>query len=137
LRVLVAEDNEVNQLLAVRMLEKRGHRVAVAGNGREALDAVAKDAFDIVFMDVQMPELDGFEATAGIRENEKGTGRHQVVIALTAHAMKGDRERCMAVGMDDYLCKPIRPQELDEMLEKYLALRTESANKSKEMRLSR
>jgi two-component system, sensor histidine kinase and response regulator len=128
LRVLVAEDNQVNQRLAVRMLEKRGHRVTVAGNGREALDALVKDTFDLVFMDVQMPEMDGFEATAGIRANEKGTARHQTVIALTAHAMKGDRERCMASGMDDYLSKPIRPKELDKILERYLALRLRSAN---------
>jgi PAS domain S-box-containing protein len=126
LRVLVAEDNMVNQRLAVRMLEKRGHSVTVAGNGREALDALAKDPFDLVFMDVQMPEMDGFEATAGIREKEKGSERHQIVIALTAHAMKSDRERCLASGMDDYLSKPIRPQELDKILEKYLALRPKS-----------
>ncbi len=130
LRVLVAEDNPVNQRLAVRMLEKRGHRVVVAGNGREALDALAKDTFDLVFMDVQMPEMDGLEAAAGIRKQEMGTSRHQIVIALTAHAMKGDRERCLAGGMDDYLSKPIRPQELDAILEKYLVLRTTSANVS-------
>jgi two-component system sensor histidine kinase/response regulator len=123
LRVLVAEDNTVNQRLAVRMLEKRGHRVTVAGNGREALDALEKNIFDLVFMDVQMPEMDGLEATSGIREREKGTGRHQIVIAVTAHAMKGDREQCLASGMDDYLSKPIRPQDLDEILEKYLVLR--------------
>jgi two-component system sensor histidine kinase/response regulator len=128
--VLVAEDNKVNQRLVVRMLEKRGHRVVVADNGREALDVLVKDTFDLVFMDVQMPEVDGFEATAEIREREKGTGRHQVVVALTAHAMKGDRERCLAGGMDAYLTKPIRPPELDEILEKYLALRTSSANAS-------
>src|SRR6202023_3335862 len=102
LRILVAEDNLVNQRLAVRMLEKRGHRVTVAGNGREALDALAKNTFDLVFMDIQMPEMDGFEATAGIREKEKDTGLHQIVIALTAHAMKSDRERCLNSGMDDY-----------------------------------
>jgi CheY-like chemotaxis protein len=130
LRVLVAEDNAVNQRLIVRMLEKRGHRVAVTGNGREALDAVSKDTFDVVFMDVQMPEIDGFEATARIREKEKGTRRHQFVIALTAHAMKGDRERCLASGMDSYLSKPIQPQELDKILEEYLALRTGSARVS-------
>jgi len=128
LRILIAEDNQVNQRLAVRLLEKRGHRVTVAGNGREALDALVKDSFDLVFMDVQMPEMDGFEATAGIREKEKGTARHQIVIALTAHAMKSDRERCLAGGMDDYLSKPIRPQELDKILEKYLASRPKSAN---------
>ncbi len=125
LRVLVAEDNAVNQRLAVRMLEKRGHRVAVAGNGHEALDALVKDTFDLVFMDVQMPEMDGIEATAVIRKKEIGTGRHQIVVALTAHAMKGDRERCLAGGMDDYLSKPIRPQELDEILDRYSTLPTQ------------
>ena len=128
LRVLVAEDNAVNQRLAVRMLEKRGHRVTVAGNGREALDALAKDTFDLVLMDVQMPEMDGLQATSAIREGEKVTGHHQTVIAVTAHAMKGDREKYLATGMDDYLSKPIRPQELDDILERYLALRKLSAN---------
>jgi CheY-like chemotaxis protein len=127
LRLLVAEDNPVNQRLAVRMLEKRGHSVTVAGNGREALDALVKDTFDLVFMDVQMPGMDGFETTAEIRDKEKGTSRHQIVIALTAHAMKSDRERCLAGGMDDYLSKPIRPQELDKILERYLPLRSKSA----------
>jgi PAS domain S-box-containing protein len=127
LRVLVAEDNAINQRLAVRMLEKRGHRVTVASNGREALDALAKDTFDLVFMDLQMPEIGGLEATAAIREREKGTRHHQIVIALTAHAIKGDREHCISSGMDDYLSKPIRPQELDQILEKYLALRVTSA----------
>jgi two-component system, sensor histidine kinase and response regulator len=136
LRVLVAEDNPVNQRLAVRMLEKRGHRVVVAGNGREALDALAKDTFDLVFMDVQMPEMDGIKATAGIRKKEIDTGRHQIVVALTAHAMKGDRERCLANGMDEYLSKPIRPQELDEILERYLALRAKSSDAIEVLRLS-
>ena len=126
--VLVAEDNPVNQRLVVRMLEKRGHRVVVAGNGQEALGALAKDTFDLVFMDVQMPQMDGIEATGLIRKQEMGTSRHQIVIALTAHAMKGDRERCLAGGMDDYLTKPIRPQELSAILEKYLALRKASVN---------
>jgi CheY-like chemotaxis protein len=121
MRVLLAEDNAVNQRLAVRLLEKRGHRVAVAGNGREALDALEKEKFDLVFMDVQMPELDGLEATAIIREREKSSGRHQPIIALTAHAMKGDREKCLAAGMDGYLTKPIRPQDLEEILEEYVA----------------
>jgi len=136
LRVLVAEDNRVNQRLAVRMLEKRGHRVSVAGNGREALDVLAKDTFDLVLMDVQMPEMDGLEATSAIRQREKGAARHQVVIAVTAHAMKGDREQCLAAGMDDYLSKPIRPQELDELLEKYLALRAKSAIASEALGLT-
>jgi two-component system sensor histidine kinase/response regulator len=126
LRILVAEDNVVNQRLVVRMLEMRGHHVAVAGNGREALEALAKAKFDLVFMDVQMPVMDGFEATAGIRELEKSTDRHQIVIAVTAHAMKDDRELCLAAGMDGYLSKPIRPQELDAILEKYPALQSES-----------
>ncbi len=120
LNVLLAEDNAVNQRLAVRLLEKRGHKVVVAGNGLEALAALKKESFDLVFMDVQMPEMDGYEATAAIREAERDSGRHQPVIALTAHAMKGDREKCLAAGMDGYLSKPIRPQELDEVLEEYL-----------------
>ena len=123
LRVLLAEDNAVNQRLAMRLLEKRGHRVTVAGNGREALEALEKEKFDLVFMDVQMPEMDGLEATAVIRENEKSSGRHQPIIARTAHAMKGDREKCLAAGMDGYLTKPIRPPELEEILEEYVARR--------------
>ncbi len=116
LRVLVAEDNAVNQRLIVRLLEKRGHRVVLADNGRQALAALEKETFDLVLMDVQMPEMDGFEATNAIRMREKSIGSHQTIIALTAHAMKGDREECLARGMDGYLTKPIRPQELDEVL---------------------
>jgi CheY-like chemotaxis protein len=100
LRVLLAEDNQVNQLLATRLLEKRGHQITVARNGIEALVALDQQSFDIVLMDLQMPEMDGFEATAVIREREKGSGSHLPVIALTAHAMKGDREKCLAAGMD-------------------------------------
>ncbi len=122
-RVLVAEDNPVNQRLTMRLLEKRGYRVTVTANGRQAVETLANQTFDIVLMDVQMPEMDGFEATAAIREREKHNGTHIPIIALTAHAMKGDRERCLLAGMDDYLSKPIRPQELDEILEKYLARR--------------
>jgi two-component system sensor histidine kinase/response regulator len=106
------------------LLEKRGHNVAVAGNGREALDALDKEKFDVVFMDVQMPEMDGLEATTIVREKEKNTGLHQPIIALTAHAMKGDREKCLAAGMDGYLTKPIRPQELEEILDEYVARRS-------------
>jgi two-component system, sensor histidine kinase and response regulator len=116
LRILVVEDNVVNERLVVRLLEKRGHRVVVAGNGKEALSALEKEAFDLILMDVQ---VDGFEATAAIRKNEKGTGLHQMIVALTAHAMKGDQEKCLADGMDGYLSKPIRPQELDEALARY------------------
>src|SRR6266404_4887659 len=120
LKVLLAEDNVVNQRLVVRLLEKRGHRVAVAANGLEALAALKKETFDLVLMDVQMPDMDGMEATAAIREEEKSGGEHQMIIALTAHAMKGDREKCLSAGMDGYLTKPIRPQELDEVLEECL-----------------
>jgi two-component system, sensor histidine kinase and response regulator len=125
LRILLAEDNAVNQRLAVRLLEKRGHRVTVAGNGREALQALEKESFDLVFMDVQMPEMDGLEASAVIREKEKSTGLHQAIVALTAHAMKGDEEKCLAGGMDGYLTKPIRPAELDQLLEGYVAKKRE------------
>jgi signal transduction histidine kinase/DNA-binding response OmpR family regulator len=123
-RILLAEDNAVNQRLVVRLLEKRGHHVVVAGNGREAVEALGKESFDLVLMDVQMPEMDGMEATAAIREKEKGSGFHQRIIALTAHAMKGDRERCLAAGMDGYLTKPIRTPELDEILEEHAARRS-------------
>ena len=112
LRVLVAEDNVVNQRVAVGMLERAGHRAAVVENGRQALAALAREAFDLVLMDVQMPELDGFETTAAIREREQGTSRHVPIVALTAHAMKGDAERCLATGMDAYLAKPLQPAEL-------------------------
>jgi two-component system sensor histidine kinase/response regulator len=121
LKVLLAEDNEVNQKLAVRLLEKRGHTVTVAGNGRQAVEALAAGAFDLVLMDVQMPEMDGIEATLEIRAAEKLTGRHQPIVAMTALVMKGDRERCLEAGMDGYLSKPIRPQELDEILDSYIA----------------
>lgn len=128
LRVLLAEDNLVNQRLAVRLLEKRGHQVVVAATGLEALKALEKESFDLVLMDVQMPEMDGLEATTAIRKKEKGTGMRQPIVALTAHAMKGDREKCLAGGMDGYLTKPIRPQELDQLLELYAAKRVEAPN---------
>ena len=127
LSVLLVEDNAVNQRLAARLVEKRGHRVVVAANGREALAALEKDDYDLVLMDVQMPEMDGLEATAAIRKMEEGSGKHQTVVALTAHAMKGDEERCLAAGMDGYLSKPIRPAELDAILESYVARRKGSA----------
>ena len=113
----MAEDNHVNQMLAVRLLEKRGHHVQVAGDGREALEKLRTADFDLVLMDVQMPVMGGFEATAAVREMEKGTGRHIPIVALTAHAMKGDRERCLAAGMDGYIGKPIRSEELFEQIE--------------------
>jgi signal transduction histidine kinase/CheY-like chemotaxis protein len=130
LRVLLAEDNLVNQRLTTRLLEKRGHYVTVAGNGREAVAALEKESFDLVLMDVQMPEMDGVEATAAIRGMEKGSGNHLPIVALTAHAMKGDREKCLAGGMDGYLTKPIRPQELDELLESHVARRRSAVNEA-------
>ncbi len=120
LRVLLVEDNAVNQKVATRLLEKRGHRVVVTSNGREALAALEEDSYDLVLMDMQMPEMDGFEATRTIRAMEKGTGLHQQIIALTAHALTSDRERCMEAGTDGYVTKPIRPRELDELLESCL-----------------
>jgi len=123
LAILVAEDNPVNQRLMVRMLEKRGHRVTLAGNGAEALEVVAREAFDLILMDVQMPEMDGLTATAMIRQREAGTDRHQRIVALTAHAMKGDEELCRSSGMDDYLSKPVQPAELDRILEEHIARR--------------
>jgi PAS domain S-box-containing protein len=117
LRLLLTEDNLVNQKLAIRLLEKRGHSVVVAGTGREALEALAGESFDVVLMDVQMPEMDGFEATSVIREREKATGGHVPIIAMTAHAMKGDRERCLQVGMDGYISKPLHANELFEAVE--------------------
>ena len=130
LSVLVAEDNAVNQMLATRLLEKRGHRVVMTANGRKALEALAIGKFDLVLMDVQMPEMDGLQATVALREREKekGDGFHQPVIALTAHAMKGDQERCLAAGMDGYLAKPIGAQELDAILEIYVARRISGGN---------
>src|SRR4029079_15391766 len=112
LRLLLAEDNPVNQKLALRLLEKRGHSVVVASNGEEALKAIEQHAFDLLLMDVQMPVMDGFEATAAIRARERGSGSHLPIIAMTAYAMKGDRERCLEAGMDGYVSKPIQPREL-------------------------
>jgi CheY-like chemotaxis protein len=117
LSFLVAEDNAVNQTLITRLLEKRGHTVVLAQNGREAVEAVEKAHFDIVLMDVQMPEMDGFEATQLIREKEKASSAHLAIIALTAHAMKGDEERCLACGMDGYVTKPIKMEELFTVIE--------------------
>ena len=119
LRILLTEDNPVNQRVALRLLEKLGHQVTIAANGREALRQVEEGEFDLIFMDVQMPEMDGLEATAALRRKETGTGRHIPIIGMTAHAMAGDRERCLASGMDDYLSKPIRMNDLIHMLESY------------------
>jgi PAS domain S-box-containing protein len=117
LRLLLAEDNPVNQRLAVRILERWGHRVVVVGNGRRALEVWEREPFDLILMDVQMPEMSGFEAVALIREREKNSGRRIPVIAMTAHALDGDREKCLAAGMDSYLAKPIDQKKLFELLE--------------------
>ena len=111
-RVLLAEDGVINQQVAVRLLEERGHSVEVVNNGRAAVEQVAEQSFDVVLMDVQMPEMDGLEATAAIRQAETPTGGHIPIIAMTAHAMKGDRDRFLAAGMDGYVAKPVRPHEL-------------------------
>ena len=112
LRILLAEDNPVNQTLASRILEKLGHNVQVVNNGKEAIEQIQAEDFDLVLMDVQMPEMDGLEATMAIRASEANTGKHIPIVAMTAHAMKGDRERCLNSGMDGYLSKPIRIEEL-------------------------
>ena len=117
LRMLLAEDNAINREVAVRLLSKRGHTIVVAVNGKEAVAAFETQSFDLILMDVQMPEMDGFEATAAIRQKEKSLGTHIPIVAMTAHAMKGDRERCLAAGMDGYLSKPIHTDELIKITE--------------------
>jgi CheY-like chemotaxis protein/HPt (histidine-containing phosphotransfer) domain-containing protein/anti-sigma regulatory factor (Ser/Thr protein kinase) len=120
LRVLVAEDNAVNQQVAVGMLERAGHTAMVAGNGREALALLEHEPFDLILMDVQMPELDGLETAAAIRAREQTTGGHVPIVAVTAHALKGDAERCLAAGMDDYLAKPLHPRELRTAIQRVM-----------------
>ena len=112
LHVLLAEDNPINQKVAIRMLREAGIQVTLASNGLEAVAALTDGAFDLILMDVQMPEMDGLEATRQIRSQEQATGRHTPVVAMTAHVMKGDRERCLAAGMDGYVSKPVRLDEL-------------------------
>ena len=119
--ILLAEDNLVNQKITTRMLEKLGHAVTVVSNGREALDAIGRQTFDLILMDIQMPEMSGFEATETIRRQERGSGRHLPIIALTAHAMDGDRERCLESGMDGYISKPARGAELSRAIGSLLA----------------
>ena len=111
----------MNQKLAVGLLQREGHAVTVANNGKEAVVAVESQYFDLVLMDVQMPEMDGLEATAAIRRRERQTGQHIPIVAMTAHAMKEDRERCLATGMDDYLAKPLDPEELYALIERLAA----------------
>lgn len=121
LKILLSEDNLVNQKLAVKLLEKQGWEVMVAGNGKEAVELIERDGFDLVLMDVQMPEMDGIEATRVIREKEKCSGKHIPIIALTAHAMKKDRNACLEAGMDSYISKPIKVKELFEEIEKLMS----------------
>ena len=122
LHILLAEDNIINQKMAVHILEKHHHKVKVANNGLEAVSMHRKESFDLVLMDVQMPKMDGFQATESIRKLDKTAGTHTPIIALTAHAMKGDKENCLAAGMDDYVPKPIKPdilmKTIDRVLEK-------------------
>ena len=116
LHILVAEDNRTNQTVATRMLGKMGHSPVVANNGKEALLLLTTHRFDLVLMDIQMPEMDGLTTTRKIRESENGTRLHMPIIAMTAHAMKGDRERCLAAGMDGYVSKPVSSQELEKTI---------------------
>jgi len=118
--VLVVEDSSVNQIVAARSLERCGCRAEVAADGREGLEALLAGKFDAVLMDCQMPVLDGYAATAELRKREAQTGEHMPVIAMTAHAMDGDRERCLAAGMDDYISKPMRREELAEILHRWI-----------------
>jgi CheY-like chemotaxis protein len=118
LSVLLVDDNEVNRKVATRMLLKQGVTAAVAVNGVEAVARITETPFDIVFMDCQMPEMDGFEATRAVREREAREGGHVRIVAMTANAMEGDRERCIACGMDDYLSKPVKLEPLVDQLRK-------------------
>ncbi|MGP8283987.1 MAG: response regulator, partial [Desulfomonilaceae bacterium] len=123
LKVLLAEDNVINQKLAATILQKVGHLVTIAENGKEVLRKIETSHFDVILMDVQMPEMDGFQATRAIREKEKITGGHTPIFAMTAHAMSGDREKCLAEGMDGYISKPINAQELLENIDRVVSQR--------------
>jgi CheY-like chemotaxis protein/HPt (histidine-containing phosphotransfer) domain-containing protein len=115
----LAEDSLINQKLAIGLLEKWGHRVMIANDGSEAVSLSARNEFDLILMDVQMPDMDGLDATRAIRHREEMSGSHVPIVAMTAHAMKGDRERCLEAGMDDYLMKPIRADQLFQAIERY------------------
>jgi len=130
LRILLAEDNAVNQKLAITLLQKRGHTVIPTGNGQEAIAALEAQRFDLVLMDVQMPIMDGFEAIRSIRAKERDTGAHIPIVALTAHAMKGDREKCLAVGADDYVSKPIRTSDLLAAMDRSRILKVDPSAKA-------
>jgi CheY-like chemotaxis protein len=126
LRILLAEDNPVNQKVTVRALERRGHTVLLAQNGHEAVKLASREPFDLILMDIQMPEMDGYEATAAIREMERRAGSHTPIVAMTAHAMQSDQDRCRAAGMDDYISKPIHLNELIQKVEQFSAHRLAS-----------
>jgi two-component system sensor histidine kinase/response regulator len=126
--ILLAEDNIINQKLAVHVLENRGHKVTVANSGKEALEELERGTFDLVLMDVQMPEMDGFQATAAIRSREAGTGVRLPIVAMTAHAMAGDRERCLQAGMDDYVSKPLKPIDLFQTIDRAIENSRRRAN---------
>jgi two-component system, sensor histidine kinase and response regulator len=128
IHILLAEDNRVNQTVAMRMLKKLGHSVVLANNGKEALSLLAVESFDLVLMDLQMPEMDGLSATKCIRTQEQASGVHLPIIAMTAHAMKGDRERCLAAGMDEYVSKPVQVQELRDAISVALGTRRQSVS---------
>jgi signal transduction histidine kinase/CheY-like chemotaxis protein/HPt (histidine-containing phosphotransfer) domain-containing protein len=121
LRILLAEDNEINQVVTSRLLQKEGHQVTVVGDGSDAVEALDKEEFDLILMDVQMPKMDGFQATAGIRAQERNGKSHIPIIALTAHALKEDRDRCLQAGMDDYISKPVLPNDLYEIIQRQLS----------------
>jgi CheY-like chemotaxis protein/HPt (histidine-containing phosphotransfer) domain-containing protein len=122
LRVLVVEDIAVNQVVILRTLEKMRHTVTIANNGREALDLLARESFQLIFMDVQMPEMDGLTATRAIRAQEANHGSHTPIVAMTAHAMKGDKDRCLEAGMDDYLAKPVGRREIANVIQRIFPL---------------
>jgi CheY-like chemotaxis protein/HPt (histidine-containing phosphotransfer) domain-containing protein len=130
LRILLAEDNLINQKVTVGTLEAAGHQIAVVNNGKEAVAALEGGRFDVILMDVQMPGMDGFQATAAIRAGEKGTGRHTPIIALTARALKSDQERCLAAGMDDYVSKPVQPEQLLRAIGDCVPLRADAGGKA-------
>ena len=124
LRILLAEDNEVNRRLAQRILEKQGHSVLTAVDGADTLEVLSRESVDLVLMDIQMPVMDGIEAARSIRDREAGTGARTPIVALTAHAMSGGCERCLAASMDGYLTKPIQPEQLRRAIERFSAAET-------------